>query len=80
MLAFDSDVDCCYSVNCNDATSLCNGDWSFCSSSFPCGQDEGDCNSDDGDECQDGFVCGTDNCPSLLGFSSSVDCCFGGGM
>jgi hypothetical protein len=28
------------------------------------------------DGCQDGTVCGLNNCPVLLGFDSEVDCCY----
>ena len=26
--------------------------------------------------CQDGLVCGSNNCPASLGFDSEVDCCY----
>ena len=28
------------------------------------------------DECQDGFDCGSNNCPASLGFDAEVDCCY----
>ena len=46
----------------------------FCKSDNPCGENEGDCDSDD--ECQDGLKCGSNNCPSSLGFDSEIDCCY----
>ena len=48
-------------------------DSSCCTSASPCGQDEGDCDSDN--DCQVGFKCGTDNCPSGFNFPSGADCC-----
>ena len=62
---FDTHTDCCY-----DATI---GSEDFCTTDEPCELDEGDCDSDD--ECKSHLFCGSDNCPSLLGFSSSTDCC-----
>ena len=49
------------------------GDEGFCTTVTTCGEDEGDCDSHD--ECQDGLVCGSNNCPASLGFDSKVDCC-----
>ena len=60
------------SLNCNP-NGDCIGDIDFCSESYPCGEDQGDC--DTHIECNTGLTCGTDNCPSHLGFSSTVDCC-----
>ena len=65
-LGFDSEVDCCY------ASAV--GDEDFCASGIPCAEDEGDC--DTHDECQDGLVCGSNNCPDSLGFNSEFDCCY----
>ena len=65
-LGFDSEVDCCYQPTL--------GDEHFCASGIPCGEDEGDCDSND--ECQNGLVCGSNNCPASLGFDSEVDCCY----
>ena len=62
---FDTHTDCCY-----DATI---GSEDFCTTDEPCELDEGDCDSDD--ECKSHLFCGSDNCPTLLGFSSSIDCC-----
>ena len=64
-LDFDSEVDCCYQPTV--------GDEHFCASGIPCGENEGDCDSHD--ECQDGLLCGSNNCPVSLGFDSEVDCC-----
>ena len=64
-LGFDSEVDCCYQPTV--------GDEDFCASATPCGEDEGDCDSHD--ECQDGLSCGTNNCPTSLGFPPAADCC-----
>ena len=62
---FDTHTDCCYDANI--------GSEDFCSTDEPCELDEGDCDSDD--ECKSHLFCGSDNCPTLLGFSSSIDCC-----
>ena len=63
-LGFDSEVDCCYAAML--------GDEDFCAT-IPCGQNEGDC--DYTSECQDGLLCGSNNCPASLGLDSKVDCC-----
>ena len=49
-----------------------NGEIGFCKCN-PCSENEGDCDSDD--ECQDGHICGYNNCPISLGFGTEVDCC-----
>ena len=64
-LGFDSEVDCCYQPTL--------GDGEFCTTTTPCGEDEGDCDSHD--ECQDGLLCGSNNCPASHGIGSEVDCC-----
>ena len=64
-LGFDSDIDCCYQPSV--------GDEHFCTNTNPCGEDEGDCDSHD--ECNDGLICESNNCPFSLGFSSETDCC-----
>ena len=51
----------------------CENEDDFCTPENPCGEDQGDC--DTHDECQDGLVCGSNNCPVSLGFDSEVDCC-----
>lgn len=50
----------------------CENENEFCTSENPCGTDEGDC--DTHDECQNGLVCGSNNCPDDLGFHSEFDC------
>ena len=57
-------------VNCATAS---HGDDEFCYCNT-CSENEGDCDSHD--ECQDGLVCGSNNCPASLGFDSEVDCCY----
>ena len=57
-------------VNC---TTTCNGEIGFCNCNA-CAENEGDC--DIHDECQEGLVCGSKNCPASLGFASIVDCCY----
>ena len=56
-------------VNCATAS---NGYDEFCYCNA-CSENEGDC--DFHDECEDGFACGSNNCPASLGFGSEVDCC-----
>ena len=51
----------------------CANDDDFCTSENPCGVDQGDC--DVHDDCQDGLVCGSSNCPNYLGYSPNFDCC-----
>ena len=65
-LGHDSEVDCCYEAIV--------GTEDFCSYSEPCETDEGDCDSDD--ECEFDLSCGSNNCPTSLGFGSEVNCCF----
>ena len=67
-LGFSSNIHCCTQRGVD------NGGWNFCTSSDPCGIDEGDCNYYW--ECKEGLLCGTDNCPTSFGFSSSVNCCY----
>ena len=50
-----------------------NGDDEFCYCNT-CFKNEGDC--DYQDECQDGLVCGSNNCQASLGFDYEVDCCY----
>ena len=64
-LGFDSEVDCCYQATL--------GDEDFCATVTPCGEDEGDC--DHHDECEDGLLCGSNNCPASFGYDDAVDCC-----
>ena len=58
----------------NDVYIKCANENDFCTSDDPCGTDDGDC--DIHDECKDGLVCGSNNCPDSLGFDSEFDCCF----
>ena len=58
----------------NDVYIKCANEDDFCTSQNPCGTDQGDC--DTHDECQDGLVCGSNNCPDYLGFHSEFDCCY----
>ena len=60
------------SVDCDIVS---NGDIGLCHCNS-CSKDEGDCDSHD--ECQDGNVCGENNCLASLGFDFEVDCCFPG--
>ena len=57
-------------VNCATAS---NGEIGFCHCNT-CSENEGDCDSQD--ECQDGLVCGSNNCPTSLGFGLDIDCCW----
>ena len=59
-----------FSVDC---ATVINGQSGFCNCNR-CSENEGDCDSHD--ECQDGFVCGSNNCPALLTFDSETDCCY----
>ena len=59
-LEFDYSIDCCYKKE--------NGDKNFCYAGHHCGHHEGDCDNDN--DCESGLICGTDNCPSFLGFDS----------
>ena len=43
----------------------------YCNS---CSENEGDCDSHD--ECQGSLICGSVNCPTVLGFDSDTDCCY----
>ena len=58
----------------NDVYLKCANEDDFCTSENPCSIDQGDC--DIHDECQDGLVCGSNNCPDSLGFHSEFDCCY----
>ena len=56
---------------------LANKDtWSCCSTENKCTHNEGDCDSNN--DCEDGLVCGIDNCQDLnpgKPFPSGADCC-----
>ena len=64
-LGWDDNTDCCYVP--------LPGDEYYCSLEVPCSDYEGDCDSDE--ECKGEGLCGIDNCPDHLGFSSETDCC-----
>ena len=61
-------------VATTDVYVKCATEDDFCTYENPCGTNEGDC--DTHDECQDGFSCGSNNCPDYLGFDSQFDCCY----
>ena len=48
------------------------GEIGFCGC-ITCSEMEGNCDAHD--ECQDGLVCGSNNCLASLGFDSEIDCC-----
>ena len=54
---------------------MSNGEFGFCYCNS-CYENEGDCDAHD--ECQDGLLCGSNNCPASLGYGSEVDCCIKG--
>ena len=60
-LGFHSEFDCCYAPTI--------GDEHFCASGKSCGEDQGDCDAHN--ECQDGLICGSNNC-----LDSEFDCCY----
>ena len=66
-LGLPDDADCCTSDPC-DAV---NGHGRCCTPNFKCGEGEGDCDKDS--HCNDGLVCGTNNCGP--GFPTGFDCC-----
>ena len=51
----------------------CSGEDHCCTPYNKCAADEGDCDSDS--DCQDGLVCGKNNCPDKPGFEKGDDCC-----
>ena len=57
-------------VNC---TNVLNGNIGYCGCNA-CIENDGDCDSDN--QCQNGLVCGSKNCPVSLGFNSNTDCCY----
>ena len=65
-LGFDPTSDCCYIATLGDAN--------YCTIENTCGENEGDCDSHD--DCQDGLFCGSNNCPTQLGFNPAADCCY----
>ena len=63
----------CYNYSLVNCATAINGEDEFCYCNI-CSQNEGDCDSHN--ECQEGLVCGSKNCPLSLGFDSKVDCCY----
>ena len=61
-------------VATDDIYIKCANENDFCSSQNPCGTNQGDC--DTHDECQDGLVCGSNNCPDSLELHAEFDCCY----
>ena len=61
-------------IDTKDIYIKCANEDDFCTSENPCGTNQGDC--DNHDECQDGLVCGSNNCPDYLSFDSEFDCCY----
>ena len=59
-----------FSVDCANVS---NGDFGFCHCNA-CLENEGDC--DNHNECPNGLLCGSNNCPDHLAFNSEVDCCY----
>ena len=51
-----------------------NGDIGYCACKQSCTENEGDC--DFNYQCQDGYRCGSNNCPDSYGFDSNTDCCY----
>ena len=58
----------------DDCSTASIGDYGYCACNSNCAENEGDCDSNN--ECQNGQVCGTNNCPVSLGFYFEVDCCY----
>jgi len=55
-------------------TWMSKSSWSCCSTSNRCGVGQGDCDRDS--DCQDGLICGNDNCrPFIPGVHPRADCC-----
>ena len=52
---------------------MTNGNFGFCNCKS-CFENEGDCDSDN--DCEQGLVCGSNNCPDYQGFNYGVDCCY----
>ena len=59
-----------FSVNC---ANVINGKLGFCAC-HSCSELEGDC--DFNDQCQEGLICGSNNCQDSLGFDAQTDCCY----
>ena len=56
----------------------CIGGNFCCSKETPCSQWEGDCDHDD--ECKNGLICGSNNCPmnTAIKWDEADDCCVQG--
>ena len=61
-------------ITTNDVYIKCANEDDFCTSENPCGKDEGDCDIDE--DCQNGLLCGSNNCPASLGVDLEMDCCY----
>ena len=62
-----------YSIIIVDCTTASNGEVGFCICNT-CSVNEGDC--DYHYHCQDGLLCGSNNCIASLAIHSEVDCCY----
>ena len=67
-MVHQKDIDL-FSVNC---ANVINGQIGFCAC-HSCGKLSGDCDFDY--QCQEGLICGTNNCPETFGFDAHTDCC-----
>ena len=67
-MVHQKDIDL-FSVNC---ANVINGQIGFCAC-HSCGKLSGDCDFDY--QCQEGLICGTNNCPETFGFDGHTDCC-----
>ena len=65
-----------YYIDINPIGVPCNGASSCCIPGIPCREGEGDCDVDL--DCEQGLLCGHNNCPKKSGFSWDVadDCCY----
>ena len=72
---FHPGADCCFNPEKCDWKS--GSTWSCCTTDNPCKLGDGDCDYDS--QCQDGYVCGRDNCLKMngpdSGFHPVADCC-----
>ena len=61
---------------CESNPGGCNGREDCCTSENKCGEWEGDCDSNS--DCQEGLICGDNNCPRKYGdnWDFDDDCCF----
>ena len=65
-----------YYIDINPIGVPCNGASSCCIPGIPCREGEGDCDVDL--DCEQGLLCGHNNCPKKSGFSWDIadDCCY----